>query len=461
LGIIILTEATFLIYRTIRISKCQKYTKEIMSGKSIEKLVTEINESPTFARILEVGAGVPTANKLYSFRGASKTIFSSESYYAREAHDLIFGECTSRAVSYERLRDCIFNSEGIESDMSKGLYNTVLATTFQVGHMNEKGFSTHGWIGVNFGTPEEDDVEDYVINNIKYYHISIHKEMSREEYINTIGEIGVKLLHCKNEFVPSDCYIDMVLDENGVGDFLSTLNSIADSNVNQQAVVFKATGGVDRIESITRGIENLIIYKGSFNPVTIAHQEVVNKTVEQYENSKFVFSISVDTYQKGKVDIVSLVQRISHINSLGYDVLITNNGLFVDCLEVLRTKYKGNIVFPLGVDTINRLSTDYYEEKGIKYGVDFSEVVTTWVGNFDTEKFEKDFENCEIVCFSRDDEEVDPLLDTGLVSHMEQKHEGISSSKVRELFENGEDDVAIEMIPHEIRHYVIKSFSKK
>ena len=44
---------------------------------------------------------------------------------------------------------------------------------------------------------------------------------------------------------------------------------------------------------------------------------------------------------------------------------------------------------------------------------------------------------------------------------MEQKHEDVSSSKVRELFENGDDDVAIEMIPHEIRHFVIKNFSKK
>lgn len=422
-----------------------------MSKQNIEKLVSEINESSTFARILEVGAGVPTANKLYQYRGASKTIFSSESYYAREAHDLRFGTCSSRAVSFERLRECIFYSEGIEKDIIDGLYNTVLATTFQVGHMNENNYSTHGWIGVNFGTLEEDDVDDYVENNLKYYHISIHKPMSREEYINTIGEIGVKILHSRNEYVPSDCWIDMVLNEDGQTDYKSTLEAISNSKNVQQATVFSSKGA-DRIESITRGIENLVIYKGSFNPVTIAHEEVVNQSLSQLrlDTSKVVFGISVDTYQKGTVDINSLIERIRNINAFGYDVLITNNGLFVDCLEVIRTKYQGNVIFPMGVDTINRLSTFYYgtslkgEEK-----------------YFNTEKFEQDFENCEIICFSRDDEEVDPLLDTGLISHMEQKHDDISSSKVRELFANGDDDVAIEMIPHEIRHFVISAFSKK
>lgn len=429
-------------------------------SKRIEELVSEINASDTFVRILEVGAGVPTANEMFKYRGASKSIYSSESYYAREAFDNEFGECGSRAVSFERLSECIFESNDINSDMIQGLYNTVLATSFQVGHNNDGGFSTHGWIGVNFGNIVDDVNGDYIKDNLKYYHISIHQPMTREQYIQTIGEIGVKLLHCKNEFVPADCYIDKVLDEDGLNDYLSTLQAIANSEINQQATVFKAKGGVDRIESITRGVENLIVYKGSFNPVTIAHQEVINQTESLYESSKSVFAISVDTYQKGKVDIVSLVERIGAINKLGYDVLITNNGFFVDNLKVLRTKYSGNVVFPLGVDTINRLSTFYYEEKGIKYGEDLREVVSTWVGNFNKSKFEQDFNNCELVCFSRDDEEVDPLLDSGLVSYQVQKHDNVSSSRVRELMSNGQQEEALVMIPEEIRHFVIKNYSK-
>jgi nicotinic acid mononucleotide adenylyltransferase len=432
-----------------------------MEEKSIEQLVSEINESPTFARIFEVGAGVPTANKLYQYRGASKTIFSAESYYAREAHDLKFGECGSRAVSFERLRDCIFYSQDFQNDIIDGLYNTIFASTFQVGHMNEKNFSTHGWVAINFGTPEEDDVEDYVVNNLKYYHISIHEPMTREEYINTIGEIGVKLLHCRNEFVPKDCYIDVVLDEDGIEDSKSTLEAISNSEKKQQATVFKSDGSIDRIESITRGVDNLIVYKGSFNPVTIAHEEVVTQTMSQYEKAKTVFAISVDTYQKGKVDIKSLVERIEHINKLGYDVLITNNGFFVDNLKVLRTKYDGNVVFPLGVDTINRLSKFYYKNMAKGTLGHLQDGSMEFYSVFDTYKFEQDFKGCEIVCFSRDDEEVDSLLDSGLVSHQLQKHVNVSSSRVRELFDNGDDDVAVEMIPEEIRHYVINHYSKK
>lgn len=434
-----------------------------MSEQNIEKLVSEINESSTFARILEVGAGVPTANQIYRFGGASKTVFSTESYYAREAFDKVFGECSHRAVSFERLRECIFENDYINEDMVRGEYNTIFASTFQVGYMNNNNLSTHGWIGVSFGSIIDDVNGDWIKENLKYYHISIHKPMTREEYINTIGEIGVKLLHCKNEFIPSDCWIDIVLDEEGNTDYKSTLEAISNSKNVQQASIFSIKGA-DRIESITRGIKNLVIYKGSFNPVTIAHEEVVKQSVSKLtlDESKIVFSISVDTFQKGTVDINSLIGRIKNINSFGYDVLITNNGLFVDCLDVVRTKYQGNIIFPLGVDTINRLSKDYHRTIGksdisSRYKLDSIK----WTNNFDTKKFEQDFKNCELICFSRDDEEVDSLLDSGLVSHMEQKHEDISSSKVRELFANGEDDIAIEMIPHEIRHYVISNFSNK
>ncbi len=70
---------------------------------NIEDYIQSINDSDTKLRVLEVGTGTPIANNFFKYSGASKTIYSSESYYAREAFDEKFGICQSRAVSAERL----------------------------------------------------------------------------------------------------------------------------------------------------------------------------------------------------------------------------------------------------------------------------------------------------------------------------------------------------------------------
>lgn len=423
---------------------------------SIEEIIQEINESKTFARILEVGAGVPIANLMYSQTGASKSVYSSECYYSREAFTKKFGESKERAVSPIRLRDLIIENNDITNDLLSHEYNTIVATTFQVGEKND--ISTHGWIGINFAEVIEDVNGDFIKDDIKYFHISIHESLTRKEYIEKIGEIGIRLLHSRNKFIPKDCYIDSVLDDMFVPIYEDCVNAIINSGSVEQMSVFHVDGQVDRIESITRGVDNLILYKGSFNPPTIAHQEIAIQSLEHYDkNAQFLFCISVNTVEKGAIYVNSLIRRIKNLHLLGFSVIICNRGKYIENIKYLRLKFKGNIIFPMGVDTINRLSTDYY--------------VKTWKGDlsnkkdtkivFSRELFEQDFFNSEIICFSRGDEKVDYLMDNKLVNHKQQKYSSVSSSEVRNLFERGEDEVALNMIPHPIRHFVIKEFSKR
>ena len=436
-------------------------------SEKIEDLIQSINESPIFARILEVGAGVPVANLLYSQRGASKSIYSTECYYAREAFENKFGVSKERAVSPIRLRDLIIEHDDITRDILENKYNTVLATTFQVGEKNN--ISTHGWIVLNISKVIEDDDGDWkgdkpkwVEDNLKYYHISIHEPLTRQEYIEKIGEIGVKILHSQNKSIPKDCYIDSVLDDMLVPIYEDCVNAIINSDEAEQMSVFHEDGRVDRIESITRGVDNLILYKGSFNPPTVAHEEIATQSLAHYDSkskSKFLFCISVNTVQKGEVDVESLVNRIRYLHGLGYSVIVCNRGLYVDNIKFLRLVFDGNIVFPMGVDTINRISNDYYKLYCKAIFGDCEEGIEP--NYFDKNKFEQDFFNSEIICFSRGGIEMNSLLDSGLVNHKEQKHKDVSSSKVRDLFDKGEDELAVEMIPKPIRHYIIKEFSKK
>ncbi len=413
----------------------------------MKDIINEINNSDTFVRLIEVGAGVAIANEIFNYPGASKTVYCSESHYARPSFIKEFGEHNApRAVSAEILKH-INDHLDIANDFKNGIYNTVLSTTFQVGD-ETNSTSTHGWISVN--------IENC---SIQYYHISIHKPLTRKRYIELVGEIGIKLLHGQNDFdiVADDCYIDMVLNENLEPLKGRTLDFIRHSNNSDMMTVFKTDYSIDRLESITRDNKSLIVYKGSFNPPTISHKEIIDNTILlcQPDQPKALFCISCNTYQKGSQDTESLLGRINMLNKLGYDVIISNKPLFTNAHDLLRYKFKGKIIFPMGVDTLNRLGKDYDFEGGrIKISPN---------GKLIPIKFVNDFKNTEFIVYQRDNEVLGPniqrcLVDNELVNLMDDSYtKGISSTIVRNHVINGEFDEIKLLVPDQIYNDIIET----
>lgn len=405
----------------------------------MEEIIKEINETNTFVRLFEVGAGVPIANEFFNYAGASKTIYSSESYYSRDAYQTIFGESNNRAVSAEKLKD-INNNVNIQKDLINGVYNTVLSTTFQVGDETNK-VSTHGWISLNIKG-----------KNIRYYHISLHYPNSRKAHIKNIGEIGILLLHSKNETIPTDCFVDIVLDENLQPLYHETLEFLSNCANTDMMSVFTKDSKIDRLESITRDVDNLIVYKGSFNPPSLSHKEIMINTSNLFEgNKKEVFCLSYNTFQKGKQSVDSFMDRVRFLNKMGWDVIITSKPLFKNTYDFIRLKYNGRIIFPQGIDTINRVAEDY-----ISYNFEKTE------NFFHKEMFLKDFKNTEFVIFYREGgnvrEEVQKeLIDTNLVTvfiNKEHRPE-ISSTLIRSLVNQGEYEKIKDLVPPEIYQEII------
>lgn len=369
-----------------------------------EEIILSVNKSDTTLRLLEVGAGVPISNEFFRYSGASKTIYSSECYYSRKAFESIFGYLECRAVSNERLYH-INNDEKIFRDLSENVYNTVLSTTFQLDG------SVHGWISI------------HTLNKTRYYHISLHEKYSRDEYIRMIGEIGIKLLYSfiNNDEILPNCYVDIVLDKHLTPLFKATLDIV--SKTEKIATIFTKDGNIDRLESITRDVNSLIVYKGSFNPISKSHEEIMTITENHYPNSKAVFCLSYNTYQKGFQTTESFLKRIRYINSLGYDVMVLNEPLFKDCYDFLRKKYNNRIIFPMGVDTINRILVDYiYQE------------------TFLDKRFEVHFLNAIFEIFHREEEIDSKFLEySKTVDYInivnDNIHKDVSSTKIRELLD--------------------------
>lgn len=412
----------------------------------IEDKIKQINDSDTFVRIIENGAGVPLSHLMFSIGGSSKTIYSSECYYSKQAFNYRFGEISHRAVSMERLKH-INNHIEIDDDFKKGNYNTILSTTFQIGDIKDE-ISTHGWISLNIN-----------YKSIKYYHISIHQKLKRVEYQTIIGNMCLDILLNKNNDIGVNSYIDIVLDHNDNYLHLDALRSISNCNNDVDIpIIFKPNGSHDRLESITRDNDELIVYKGSYNPISTAHIEIMDKTHDLYPTAKPIFSISINTYGKGKIDYKSILFRINLINKLGYNVLVHNKPLYTDTIKLIRLKFDGKIIIPQGSDTVERFMKDYIVELPFG-GYDLEPTEMFVAKNYTFKDVQFILADRNNVIADKNDLLFEFLIELNYMK-IDTKLNNISSTKIRDLIKDNHDEFVIGLVDDKIYKDVIEHFKK-
>lgn len=389
----------------------------------LEKQIQELNLSNIFIKFFETGSGVPTSSLIMDYSGASKTIHSVESLYSKDAFDERF-YTDERFVSVERLK-LIMESDEIINNIKNGKYNTCFASTFQVG----SDISTHGWIGIRYN------------DDINYYHISIHEHKTRKEYIQLIGEIGLKLLTKIIGIENNDYCVDIVLDSNLNYNHKETLYFLTQNKNLENASIFKSNNSICRIEDILRETEELVLYKGSFNFIHNQHLDIMNKSLSI--NNKGLFCISVNTYQKISNNIL---KRIEYINDLGYDVLVLNKPLYIDNINFIRNKFKGKIILPMGEDTLERFLSSY---KNIKF------IHTDNVGHcvYNSEQIENDFVNCEFISYLRNEINID--IDCKIIKKENNDFNDISSSNMRKWIEEKNHVELQKIVPNKILNKII------
>jgi len=294
----------------------------------------KIHASDMFGIFIEMGLGNPVSSKLCEVPGASNTVFCAENPYNGDYSRKLFG-IEGRIVSLEAVRK-IMNSDRVNALVLKdSRINTVFISSFQIGDSNDK--STHGYIGIKYK------------DEVKYYHISIHHPSNRTEYIRLIAETCLNLL--TNE---DYTYVDGVWDSNLKPLYDNTFHYL---NKGSHGCAYIENGNILRLEDLLRSAnKGLIIYKGSFNPITNAHLKIMSESSRQYPNYKTCFSISMNTYDKGTPNWDNLKERIRLINKLGHSALLYQSPLFDSMHKTLQYKYEDgkDIVYVMGADTANR-----------------------------------------------------------------------------------------------------------
>lgn len=330
--------------------------------------IKAIHEWKLFGEIVEMGCGVPVASALYAVWWASKTVYQSLSPYHKDVQKQLLGKEFRRSVSAEFVQAMVSRSLPVQT--YNGLIsNFQYAASFQLGdkETNDENRAawkpvelTHGWIGLRLA-----DTLGGWIDNVRLYHLSIREDLSREEIIRKVGQVGIAILYnahqtlAGGECVPlyaSGC-IDMVLSWDSDNVPKQSISETIQTLGPKSLVAMNSQGELVRPEELIRD-KKLIIFKWSFNPPHKGHMQVMEHIQTLYPDHSAIFSISVNTYDKGKIDAVDMERRIRMLNMLGYPVLLFGSGYYIDNLRLLRYNNAESIVFPVGVDVADKIILD-------------------------------------------------------------------------------------------------------
>lgn len=112
--------------------------------------------------------------------------------------------------------------------------------------------------------------------------------------------------------------------------------------------------------------KNIIIYPGSFNPITTAHKYMISSI----KSNKYIFplpsqlivEISICRDEKSDYSLPELMNIINQFYGLGVRLLITKKSLIHEKIKIIKSiwKYK-NIRILCGLDTAERI-LDYYKD---------------------------------------------------------------------------------------------------
>jgi len=309
----------------------------------IKILAKHINESEAFGIVVECGNGCVIADALFSVPGASKTIYESKQPYNKELQRKYYGDKWERSVSKDFIEK-VLTTEWYNLPESG---NFVLATSFQLSDVNQVQLA-HGWIGVAFKD----------IKNKHFYHFSFPFNGKREDFLEEIKLIGIKILYSSvsDEKVFTSNFLDIEHDNTGQSLGSTLFTGLFGIDKEEENFITITPNGLIRFEDLVRGKEGIILQKGTYNPLHKGHIDIMNSAKEMYPKYVPAFLISINKYDKDSTMLTDLLNIIEKFQQLGQTVIICKKPLFKENINWIRKRWNLPIVFPVGIDTINRIA---------------------------------------------------------------------------------------------------------
>ena len=307
----------------------------------------EINlDNRIYGTFAEIGAGQETVNWFFRASGSSGTVAKSISAYDMTMSDAIYGK-SPRYVSKQRLVQMLDHEYDLLIERLAGkrkadtmffsFCNTVRARSYR-----DEGDECYGWFGVRFQLQAGDPPSEILL------HVRL-LDGDNVDQMEALGVVGLNFIHAAYHHSGDVDRFTRALNENlakgrveadmlefrghGFEDFDNRLCALQlVRNGLTDATLFTHEG---RIEQAADALYKrpILLLRGSFDPVTKLHLEMLEQTRSIFgasmdpgdiDRTLEVCEISMtNLLRDGEVDIADFIKRADALQALGKTVLIS------------------------------------------------------------------------------------------------------------------------------------------
>lgn len=288
-------------------------------------------------QIIECGCAAVVSNTLLSIPGAAVFIDSCIQLYSKESQFALLGKEIKRSVSKEMI-DALLDTNTSDK----------IVLSFQLADATSL---THGWIGVKV-LGKNYTYHMSINQNLNFGDETIHHYNERQWYLHEILKTSLNILtyHFNgNVELPINSWIDYA-NEDILFDILGKSTMI------DQFVVYN--NGWQRMEDFVRGNDGIILMRGSFNPPHAGHLALLEKSITKYPTYKPAFLVSLNRRDKPLLTKDECLKKLELLKVYGYPVIFSSFPFFFDTMESFSQRWGQEVIFPVGMDTINRFVED-------------------------------------------------------------------------------------------------------
>jgi len=345
----------------------------------------EINKAAQFyGSFAEIGAGQEVARHFFQAGLASQTVAKSMSAYDKTFSDSIYGK-GSRFVSEERLMKMLSHEYDLLEERLPERKRTTCFFAFAntvATSSHEEVPSCHGWMGIRFQHRPDGPTNDMVL------HVRMLDRLRLQQQ-DALGILGVNLIHAAFRLIESDgaelisSLIDNLSrdrievnfirftgpDVEHIDNRLMSLELVRQNLT--RAVLFSPKGdSLSLADTLYK--KNVLIQRGTFRPVTLTNQKIIEIGIKQIEQDMkvpkkdMIVLMEMTMSQLASGDVVDkkdFLDRVDTLCTLDHHVLISNFPLFAQLHQELRRFTDQFVGMVIGGSTLQGLfDAQYYAQ---------------------------------------------------------------------------------------------------
>ena len=366
--------------------------KKVSSRSTTDKALRLNLDEKKYGTIVEIGAGQEVARNFFLAGAAAGTIAKTVSAYDMKFSDAIYGvQEDRRYVSKARVKAMMAQEFDLVVDRVGGIRSKSSRFFSYAATVAAKSFNRdnecHAWCGVRVQMYPGAEPSTITI------HVRMHDD-NAEAQQQALGDLGVNLIYAAYYYFenPKDI-IDSLSDNIGTdrieidaiefeGPYFDDIDNRA-INLHlirawkTRAIMFKPDGSVT-VPADMLYKKNVLTIRGSFKPVTKLNVDMIEQGKNSFnlldgvndDNTVAIAEISLNDPHgnDAKVPEADIIDRVQLLNSLGYNVMISDYTRYFSLRAYFRQYTKLQIGIVVGMMNMRQIFDEQFY-RGVEGGI--------------------------------------------------------------------------------------------